>query len=361
MNKRLLSVAIVVLGILAVTFTAILLAKGYRFDRGTGTIRGTGIIAVSSIPQGAGIYLDGELASASNNAIRDLSPKTYQVKISKDGFSNWEKAVLVEAEKVALIDVVLFPITPDLRPLTFTGVSNPQLSSDGQKVVYASSDPNKAGLWVLDMSNRPFTFSRDPKQIAKDTVTFRYSKANFSWAPDSKTVLVTAKLTSGKNVAYLLDIEQLTESPTDVGPTIDQTKAVWQSDLELKNKDRLSQLTEVLKTQVESSAKVRWSPDELKVAWEKDGVVKAYDLKKDGLAEIGNPKDFFWYPDNGHLILVEDGTISIVEADGTNKTSIYGGGFEDSLVFPWPDGSKLVILATLNKAAGANLYSISLR
>jgi len=366
MNKRALSIIFVTVGILAVTGVAILAAKGYRFDRRTGALRGTGIISVSSIPSGAAIFLDGELTSASNNTINDLDPKSYVLKVSKDGFSTWQKQVIVEASKVTLVDVTLFPVAPDLRPLTFTGVSSPQLSPDGQKIAYAITDPTKAGLWVLDITNRPFTFSRDPKQVAKDSATFTFSKATFSWTPDSKTLLVTGStnkvgLSSAKSVAYLLDGDRLNDSPVDTLNSLDQIKVGWQTDLDLKSKDRFSRLPESVKPLATDSAKIKWSPDEAKVALEKDHQIQVYDLKKDTWGPVGTPKDYSWYPDSAHLILVDDGIISIVETDGSNKTTIYAGSFESNLVFPWPDGSKLVILASFNKAAGANLYSINLR
>lgn len=366
MNKRALSIILVAAGIITVTIVAILVAEGYRFDRRTGTLRGTGIISVSSIPSGAAIYLDGELTSASNNNINDLDPKTYVLKVSKDGFSSWQKQVTVEAGKVTLVEVTLFPIAPDLRPLTFTGVVNPQLSPDGQKIAYAISDPPKAGLWVLDITNRPFTFSRDPKQFAKDDASFTFSTATFSWVPDSKTVLVTGTTTkttvsAAKQVAYLLDIDRLNDSPVDILPTLTQIKAGWQTDIDLKSRDRLSRLPDSVKTLATDSAKIKWSPDETKVALPKEGQIQVYDLKKDAWGNIGKPKDFIWYPDSDHLVLVDEGSVSIIETDGSNKTTIYAGSFEDSLVFPWPDGSKVVILASFNKAAGSNLYSINLR
>lgn len=69
-----------------------------------------------------------------------------------------------------------------------------------------------------------------------------------------------------------------------------------------------------------------------------------------------------WFPDSSHLILQED-KIIIEEYDGTNKMTVYAGPLESGnpFVYPWPDGSKLVILATLNKDLPPNLYAINLK
>lgn len=361
MNRRIVSVMLVLIGILAVTTAAIFVAKGYRFDKRTGTVKGTGIIAVTSIPAGAAIYLNGELYSASNNTINDLDPKSYQLKVSKDGFSTWEKEVIVEAEKVALVNVTLFPAAPELRPITFTGVKTPQMSPDGQRLVYVVDQPTKAGLWMLDFSNRPFTFSREPKQIAKDSALFSYSKADFSWAPDSKTVLVAGKHGNGKNVAYLLEADRLNDSPADVSLTIEQNKQNWLSDLTLKDQDRLSRLPKNIKDLTIAATSFKWSPDELKIAISNEEKLQVYDLKKVTLYDLNLVKDFSWYPDSEHLVVVEDGLISIIESDGKNKTGIYSGNFDPGKVFSWPDGSKLIVLTSFNQSSGPNLYTINLR
>src|ERR1700730_9530403 len=117
MSKRWISLAFISLVILAITTSAILIAKGYRFDKTTGTIKGTGIISVSSTPSGAVIYLNGTLQTPSGRPFNDLDPVTSLLKVSKDGFSPWEKDVTVEAEKVTLLDVTLFPSAPDLKPM----------------------------------------------------------------------------------------------------------------------------------------------------------------------------------------------------------------------------------------------------
>ena len=69
-----------------------------------------------------------------------------------------------------------------------------------------------------------------------------------------------------------------------------------------------------------------------------------------------------WFPDSKHLIFVEDRKINIMEYDAANKTVIYAGPFINNYVFPWPDGSKLVILTNLgNEDIAPNLYTIGLK
>src|SRR6185503_17450082 len=73
-------------------------------------------------------------------------------------------------------------------------------------------------------------------------------------------------------------------------------------------------------------------------------------------------RPFTWFPDSQHILYVHEKKIDIVENDGSNMTTVYAGPFLDHYVYPWPDGSKLVILTNLNNAnIQPILYTISLK
>lgn len=69
-----------------------------------------------------------------------------------------------------------------------------------------------------------------------------------------------------------------------------------------------------------------------------------------------------WFPDSKHLILTDEDKIIILEYDGTNHSVVYAGKFEDQFTFPWPDGSKLLIVTNLNleSTIPPNLYVVNL-
>lgn len=69
---------------------------------------------------------------------------------------------------------------------------------------------------------------------------------------------------------------------------------------------------------------------------------------------------FQWFPDSKHIIYTTDNQIHIMEYDRTNDTVVYSGPFEDNFVYPWPDSSKLIILASFSPDAPPNLYAIDL-
>ncbi|MDQ5951044.1 MAG: hypothetical protein QG639_321 [Patescibacteria group bacterium] len=67
-----------------------------------------------------------------------------------------------------------------------------------------------------------------------------------------------------------------------------------------------------------------------------------------------------WFPDSKHFLFVQDNAIKIVEYDGTNVVSLYSGPFEKNFIYPWPDGSRLVISTKFSLDAPLNLYAIEL-
>lgn len=70
---------------------------------------------------------------------------------------------------------------------------------------------------------------------------------------------------------------------------------------------------------------------------------------------------FQWFPDSKHLLFVADNTVRVVEHDGTNNTSLYSGPFDNSFLYPWPDGNRALITTTFSPTAAPNLYAIELR
>lgn len=68
-----------------------------------------------------------------------------------------------------------------------------------------------------------------------------------------------------------------------------------------------------------------------------------------------------WFPDSTHLFFVQDNAVKIAEYDGTNVFSLYAGPFEHSFVYPWPDGSRILITTSFSPGVPPNLYAIELK
>lgn len=68
-----------------------------------------------------------------------------------------------------------------------------------------------------------------------------------------------------------------------------------------------------------------------------------------------------WFPDSKHVFFADQDRIFLVGYDDTNRTPVYSGPFANQFVYPWPDGSKLLIQTTFSSSSPTNLYAIELK
>ncbi|MBI2021366.1 PEGA domain-containing protein [Candidatus Daviesbacteria bacterium] len=374
---------LVVIGLAA--SLAIFLAKGYRLSPNQGGIFGTGILSITSVPDQASVYMDGNLTTATNANINSLPPKTYQVKIIKEGFIPWEKRVEVKEGLVTQIKATLFRAIPSIYPITYTGMSNPSLSPNGQKLVYVVPPPTdgnqlivkKSGIWIWQLSDRGVTFARggEPQQIALWDSTVDYTKAKFRFSPDNTQIMVSLE-----DRILLLDTNKLNDPPKNITVTAQPTIRVWDEEQKTRDNTRLQLIKDLsLRNTASKSAILKWSADESKILYcEKDcqDGLKVSDLDEQKSFDIPKANFYSWLPDSLHIILIdtedkkdkaENGIrlakISIVESDGTNKSEIYVGNLDPESVFAWLDSSRLIVVSSLPTptASQPNLYGINLK
>jgi hypothetical protein len=373
---------------------AIFLAKGYRYQPETGTFSGTGIISVSSIPDQASVYLDGHLTTATDDNITSLPPKSYKVRIVKEGYIPWEKDIVVVAGLVSEIKATLFRSIPTIYPITYSGVDYALLSPDSLKLVYVIPNglegglaaERKSGIWVWVMANQTglgLGGGEVQRQIVQSNGV-DYSQAKFRWSPDSSQIFVDLP-----DRKLLLDINRLNDIPRDITANYQATLKAWDDALAQNRLTKLEQITDLdLRKTASDSATLKWSPDETKVLYsDGEGNVKLSDIALRKNFDLPKATNYEFLPDSKHLIMIEaeesapspkpNGSpapatikdkfglvrISIIETDGSNKAEIYYGSIEPGIVVPWPDGSRLVVISSLptQTASQPNLYGINLK
>ena len=394
--------------ILILTILVIKLASGYRPDFTTGGLRPTGLLVATSIPDGAQIYLNGKLKTATDETL-NLSPDEYQVEIRKDGFHSWKKTLIIKKELVTETDAHLFSSFPDLKALTFTGAENPILSPDKQKVVFsvATASATKKGLWVLDLGDLPLGLARSPRQIIASAPGGRdFTQAGYQWSPDSKQILVTLAdrpaplghptARPGQTITeyFILDTDRLNEDTQliDISTTLDLVLDRWKLDQDMGLKEQISNLPKQLLASLENKVdNLQFSPDETKILYTatasasipaeiipplpsansqpeernlEPGRIYVYDIKEDRnffIRKTADPGTISWFPTSKHLFLVQTDKITILEYDNTNYTDVYSGPFENSFAFPFPGANRLLILTSINPDTPPNLYAVTLR
>lgn len=436
-------------GLLIITgsLLAIQFAKGYRPSR-EGTVKGTGLLAANSFPNGAQVFVNGELATATDNTL-NKDPGEYVIEIKKDGFHTWKKTLKIEKELVAQTNALLFPTAPSLSPLSFNGVLNLTPSPDGQRLAFAvasASSTTKNGIYILDLSDTLLSLQKGPKQIIRVSNTSEsrdLTNATMLWAPDNSTILL--KL-DGKTYLANPDKLQSRAELTDISSKVDSVLAEWKDEFFKRRANKLRKFPlEVQQIASNSASSYYISPDENMLLYTasanavlpenlltsevkaastqaqdralQPGNTYVYDMREDRNFLIGAGSEsamptpspsimptakkkssrtsaveilppakplpeaqdvivelrtayspaatgnWQWYPDSRHVLGVESNTVIIKEYDAQNAIPVYAGPRVSTFVYPWPNGSKLIILAnfTPDPSAAPNLYAVSLK
>lgn len=410
-----LSLVVVPLG----TYFIILFAKGYRPDLRQGQFKPTGLLVATSFPDGAQIYVNGQLKSATDNTV-NLEPGEYDVEFKKDGYHPWKKHVRVQAEIVTQAVGFLFPTVPSLKAITSVGVSAPSLSPEGNRIIFASREGTLSKLFILDLNESPLgLLNREARQVYSSP-TIDFSTSRLIWSPDSRQIMAVATPS-----AYLLDLNS--QNLSDVSSTTQQVMSRWKSLKQVRDQQRLSTLPIKLQEILSASATdVSWSPEENKILYTatasavipdnlirqlpgsstqpqsrtlEPGGVYVYDLEEDRNFRITSvqvptptpsikprrptpapnpitaprtienelgyhhPSGYSWFPTSSHLLHIEGNKIIVTEYDNQNPTVVYAGPMEANVAFPYPSAKQLVILTNLTPTISPlnNLYAISLR
>lgn len=398
MKKQIAITLLVILFILVGTVGMVLYGMGYRFSflSGKPEISGTGLLVLTSIPDGASVLIDGHLTTATDNTL-NLAPGEYSVKIEKEGYFPWEKNLIVEKEVVTKAEALLFPTTPRLESITVNGALNPVLDPSSSQLAYtvASSSAKKNGIYILDMSDRPIlTLQSASTQIADDTQA-PFSTSTYSWSPSGKELVATISSELGSST-YLLKTDSFNENPQDITATLSTVQQDWMKEKEEKDKARLNSLKKPLQQLIGNNFSIlAWSADDTKILYEAsnsatlplviqprivginkkdenrtitESEIYVYDIKEDVNYKLPtkSPKTgevkLSFMPDSKHILYVHDNKIDVLQYDGSNQTTIYAGPFIDHYVFPWTNISKVIILTTLgNQNIPPNLYTVSLK
>lgn len=385
MNTKGLKSIITTIVLVVVTMGIFLYTAGYRFTRNKDTktvdIKQTGMISAKSFPEGANVYLNGELKTATNGVISGLQPGKYNLRIIKNGFVVWDKEVQVFPELATDITAVLVSQSPRMEPLTNTGAKEPTISPSLNKIAFFSGDGNAPGVWVIPLNGDALSlFRSNPYVVLEDTPTRFYSKGkSIAWSPDEKSLLVEVSKTDGY---YLVDLSngksQAVQDPVKL-------QQEWAEKLTQKRLDFIEKLDIPSDLrQIATATTTVWAPDEKKFLYTvKNGdkiEYKVYNMEKpipvgesvESTVFVTNAADtqpaISWYADSFHLLLTEmdaknanRGMVSLVRIDGSNKVELFNNNLYSNRVYSSATGDKIILLTSFKSGDQTDLYTVGIR
>lgn len=395
-RKSLLIILSVASIVVSGTFLISIFARGYRLDTNNGSIKFkvTGLLSATSKPKSAGVYVNNLLVTATDDTL-NLTPGSYQIKISKDGFLPWTKNIQIQPELVYQADAQLFRYLPDLKPISQSRIVNPTISPDNTKIIYAiastSAQSKENGLYLLELTELPLLMSKNSQRLLSLNLPYLdWSKFSFKFSPNSKQVLATSK--TNPNV-YLFSIDQPINSKNlfDVSYQLKQIKNDWQNIQKLTIQSKLEKLPLEIKAIVATNSAIySYNSNEDKFLYQasesvilsqniisppptqstqtqqrtlKKDSYYVYDIKDDTNFLIGDTSlsQISWIPYSDNLLFIQDKNIRVAEYDATNYQNLYTGYLPPTITLPTPDGYRLIISISTSKNSPENLYSITIK
>jgi hypothetical protein len=398
-KKTVFTTICVLLVVSIVAYGFILYGKGYRLNlsgKGNKILAGTGLLVMTSTPNGARVFINDNLTTATDDTI-NLPPGEYDVRIEKDGYYPWKKHVVLKKEAVTKTDALLFPVAPKLEAATLLGAEDPLIDPTGSFIAYkvASSSADNNGIYILNLGNRSILpFGSSTKQIVTDKID-NFSNAHLEFSPDGSQILATITTLTETHI-YLLKSDSLNTEPENVTLTSDQVRQQWQIiKTQLDQKFAVGLPSASRKFILDNFDDMKLSPEGDKILYTASqsaqmpsfinpplpstnstpetrtltkGSAYVYQIKEDKNYLLYTPSEneklpnFIWHPSSAHVLFVQDKRIFAMEYDGGNKTTLYSGPFEPNFLYAWPDGSGLIILTNFNdETVPANLYRVGLR
>lgn len=158
--------------LILMTYVLLNLAGGYGVQQGK--VIQNGLVFVSSNPSDASIYLNGKNHEERSNARLILPSGTYTMRLSKDGYRDWQRALTVEGGSVEHFDYPLL-IPKQLSANAVSGYSTvPNLVTES---------PDRRWLLVQtagQMTSYDIYDLRDPEKVLANKKSITVPAATFS-------------------------------------------------------------------------------------------------------------------------------------------------------------------------------------
>lgn len=188
--------------------TIILYAQGYNFDWQKKSPVITGAFYFKSYPKEADIYINNKYEGKTTKFIKRLPPGEYDIKISKQDYSDWQKTLAVksklvtEAQNIILVKKLS---TPNL--ITDNNIKYLTFSPDKKEVIYLTDSLVIPALRLIDLTNN--TDIQIYPAIASKKTGYAASLPSLNnlsdilWSPNGERLI----LSFANNNSYILNLK----------------------------------------------------------------------------------------------------------------------------------------------------------
>jgi len=125
--------------------------SGYRYDFINGIVQETGSISIDILPKNSIAYLNNaKLKSKIPIRLKNIPPGKYKIKLTADGFYDWEKEIILENKHTAYIKEIKLIKKSEPIKIIDGQISNLYLSKNNNFLIYKKeTKPNEFWLYNL--------------------------------------------------------------------------------------------------------------------------------------------------------------------------------------------------------------------
>ncbi len=150
---RLLMLAVFITAFFVISPLLVLYTSGYRYDFKNGIIQEIGAISIDVLPKNANVFLNGiKIPGSMPIRLKNVSPGKYKIKISADGFFDWEKEVAVENKQTIYIKEIKLIKKSDPEKIIDGQIGQLSISTDKKYLIYQKINEKNEEFYLRDLS-----------------------------------------------------------------------------------------------------------------------------------------------------------------------------------------------------------------
>ncbi|MFH2105515.1 MAG: PEGA domain-containing protein [Parcubacteria group bacterium] len=194
---------------------AILYTSGYRYDFSDKSLKKIGMVIIESTPENVNLYINDQLvADKTPYKQSSVFPDVYNIKITKDDYTTWEKNLAVESKLVTWVsNARIFPLNPSTKVIAQkSAITDFVFTPDYKKIAYIAQEETGSELWLADIDG-----VEQKKLFPSEPATKQNYISNLELSPDSRKVLFNS---DGQH--FVVDTEKSAEPKAIPGTNLEK-------------------------------------------------------------------------------------------------------------------------------------------
>lgn len=149
---RVLMLSVFLLAFFVISPLLILYSSGFRYDYKNGIVHEVGVISIDILPTSAIVYLNDEkLSGTIPIRLKNVIPGKYKIRLTADGFYDWEKEVDVENKQTVYVKEIKLIKKSNPVKIVDGKINKLYLSADNNYLIFEKTNTSKE-YWIRNIS-----------------------------------------------------------------------------------------------------------------------------------------------------------------------------------------------------------------